>query len=165
MKKALSLFLVLTFVFAMFASVNVNAAVDSTSKENYATIERLDSTTGANTNLIAATLTAYDTFYYNFGYECVQVTDNVSYHSGFIGGLYNLPVISSVIFVYSDYEIPTVKQANSYVAVTSNQTVSKNVYSESQYTVLAVYVYHKLNQGDSMVAQYTNIMVCTEFHA
>ena len=162
MKKALSLFLVLTFVFVMFASVSVNAAVGSTSKDNYATSTLLDST-GANTGLIAARLTAYDTFHYNSGYECVQVTDRVNYYSGFTGGLYNLPVISSVVFIYSDYEIPTVKQANSYVAVTDNRTVCTYVYSEGQYTVRSVYVYHKLNQGDSKVANYSGAMVYNEF--
>ena len=158
MKKALSLFLVLTFVFVLFASVSVSAAAGSTSKYNYATITRQDSTTGA----IAAYLTAHDTFHYNSGYECVEVTDKVKYYNGF-NGLFNLPVVSSVVFVYSDYEIPTVKPANSYVAVTDDQTVSKCVYSEGQYTVRSVYVYHKLNQGDSKVANYSSAMVYNEF--
>ena len=152
MKKALSLFLVLTFVFVMFASVSVNAynlTETVNIKDNYKNI--------------VATLTADDTYYYNYGYECVKVTDTVEYDDTYWDGLKNLPVESSVVFVYTDYEIPTVKQANSYVAVTDGQPVTAYVYSQRQYTVISVYVYHKLNQGDSKVANYTGEMGYIEF--
>ena len=151
MKKALSLFLVLTFAFVMFASVSVNAynLTETVSiKDNYGNI--------------VATLTADDTYYYNYGYECVKVTDTVTYETTY-KGLKNFPVVSSVVFVYTDYEIPTVKQANSYVATTDNQTVSTYVYSEGQYTVISVYVYHKLNQGTNKVANYSGKMEYIEF--
>ena len=152
MKKALSLFLVLTFVFVMFASVSVNA---------YNLTETVN--IEDNSGNIAATLIADDTYYYNYGYECVKVTDTVEYDDAYWDGLKNLPVESSVVFVYTDYEIPTVKQANSYVAVTDGQPVTAYVYSERQYTVISVYVYHKLNQGDSKVANYTGEMGYIEF--
>ena len=154
MKKALSLFLVLTFVFVMFASASVNAyALQTIVTIGYAN----------NPSNVVATLEADDIYYYNNGYECVKVTDEVNYVSGKWSGLKNLPVASSVVFVYSDYEIPTVKQANSYVAVTDGQPVTTYVYSERQYTVISVYVYHKLNQGDSKVANYTGEMGYIEF--
>ena len=155
MKKALSLFLVLTFVFVMFASVSVNALVLTQEKSTVFSIEN-------SNNVPVATLTGKDTYYYNNGYECVKVTDKVVYEDIY-GNLKNLPVESSVVFVYSDYEIPTVKSANSYVAVVDSQTVCAYVYSEGQYTVRSVYVYHKLNQGDSKVANYSGAMVYNEF--
>ena len=156
MKKALSLFLVLTFVFVMFSSVNANALVLTKEKRAYVTI---NNASGQG----AATLTAVDTYYYNNGYECVKVTDTVEYDDLYWDGLKNLPVESSVVFVYTDYEIPTVKQANSYVAVTDGQPVTAYVYSQRQYTVISVYVYHKLNQGDSKVAAYTGAIAYNEF--
>lgn len=154
MKKALSLFLAFTFVFVMFASVSVHADDLQTTATIYKETDLVN---------IAATLTGIDTYYYNNGYECVKVTDTVNYEEDYWNGLKNLPVVSSVLFVYTDYEIPTVKQANSYVAITNNQTVTTCVYSERQYTVISVYVYHKLNQGDSKVAAYTGAIVYNEF--
>ena len=158
MKKALSLFLVLTFVFVMFASVNANAIILYDQEEVYVTIKL-----AADETTEAAKLIGNDTYYYNNGYECVKVTDKVEYQKAYGDNLKNLPVASSVVFVYTDYEIPTVKQANSYVAVSNNQTVTTYVYSERQYTVISVYVYHKLNQGDSQVANYTGAMEYIEF--
>lgn len=153
MKKALSLFLALTFVFVMFASACVNAYALQTT----VTIGHENDSTN-----VVATLVANDTYYYNNGYECVKVTDTVTYETTY-KGLKNFPVVSSVAFVYTDYEIPTVKQANSYVAVTDGQLVTTYVYSERQYTVISVYVYHKLNQGDNKVANYTGKMGYIEF--
>ena len=153
MKKALSLFLALTFVFAMFASMSVNAYDLQTT----ATIHE-----ETDQNRDVATLTGKDTYYYNNGYECVKVTDTVTYETTY-EGLKNFPVVSSVVFVYTDYEIPTVKQANSYVAVTNNHQVTAYVYSERQYTVISVYVYHKLNQGHSNVAAYPGAIAYNEF--
>lgn len=158
MKKALSLFLALTFVFVMFASVSVHATVLTEEKTATVAIKRNDN------KKEVAVLTATDTYYYNNGYECVKVTDNVTYTDEYGSNLKNLPVMSSVVFIYSDYEIPTTKQANSYVATSSNVTVTSYVYSTSQYTVAAVYVYHKLNQGDSAVAAYTGEMTYNAFN-
>ena len=158
MKKTLSLFLVLTFVFVMFASVNVNASVTTVNMQKTVTITHADDNT-----VPAATLKADDTYYYNYGYECVKVTDTVKYEATYGENLKNLLVTSNVVFVYSNCDIPTTKQANSYVATSSEETVITYVYSERQYTVIAVYVYHKLNQGDSQVAKYTGRMVYNEF--
>ena len=161
MKKALSLFLALTFVFVMFASVNVNAAVTTLNSSTTVAIYFENSPEDAEDPV--AILFANDTYYYNNGYECVKVTDRVVYQNAYGNNLKNLPVESSVVFVYSDYEIPTVKSANSYVATTDGQTVHKYVYSERQYSVISVYVYHRLNQGDSKVANYTGFMCFHEF--
>lgn len=157
MKKALSLFLAITFIWVCFASLGVSATVITMTKPNEISIRK-----GEN-GPVAAKLTATDTYYYNNGYECIHVTDKVEYTREYGNNLHNLPVSSSVVFVYSNYEYPTTKQANSYVATDSKLSASSYVYSLNGYTVTAVYVYHKINQGDSAVAAYTGEMIINSF--